>query len=210
MLLAQSRGTYIALLLALVPLLFGPKIKHKLRTIMILAVLFIILYTFFQNILVADIIPRILNYETLGGRTDIWSVAIQMIKDHLLVGVGFGNFSDMFGSYSIVLRGWYANTGSHNVYVEILADLGIIGSSIFILFQLYILGKIIYSSGDSTIKYFLFALFTYLIVGGMTTDLLLDKAYWFGFGLIIAFVLVRNRSTQKLSLSYTKIEVRTS
>jgi O-antigen ligase len=195
--LAVSRGTYVALVIPLVLLFIDSKQKHKFKTIFIFLLLFIVFKIFFQGFFEETILLRIVEFQDLGGRVSIWEVATPMIKDHLWFGVGFGNFPDMFGFYSKMMRGWYANSASHSVYIALLAELGIIGLYIFVLFQYKLLRDIIFFSKNSTTRNFLIALFAYLVVGGMSTDLLIDKFYWFGFGLIILLNQVRNRSIQE-------------
>ncbi|MBL7109955.1 MAG: O-antigen ligase family protein, partial [Candidatus Marinimicrobia bacterium] len=189
--LAQSRGTYIALLFALIPLFIGVKFKHKRKNIVVFFILSIFLFLNFQDIIVENVLVRIRDYESLGGRKVIWEVAYNMIKDNFWLGVGFGNFPDIFGVYSFQLRGWVANSSSHNVYISLLSELGIIGLTVFILFQSKILKNIIRLPNNSNYsEKLLYALFIYLIIGGMTNSIHFEKFYWFGFGIIIAMTRV--------------------
>lgn len=204
--LAVSRGTYLALVISLLLLFMGGKQKHKFRTIFFFILLLGVFVLLFQGFFKESILPRLIGYQDLGGRNTIWFVATQMIKENFWLGVGFGNFPDVYGSYSIVLRGWYANSGSHNVYIRIISELGVFGLLFFVSFQLSILKEILRLFKNSSVKYFLLSLFVYLLVGGMSTDLLLDKAYWFSFGLIIAFISVRKRYLQKSNPADRKAE----
>lgn len=199
--LAVSRGTYIALAISLIFLFVGGKQKHKFRIFFFFILLLGVFITLFQSFFKESILPRLIGYEGLGGRSTIWLVATQMIKDHFLVGVGFGNFPDLYGPYSFALRGWYAHSGSHNVYIRLLSELGIIGLFFFVLFQFKVFLEIIRIPKGFLSKYFLLALLAYLIVGGMSTDLLLDKGYWFGFGLIIASIMVEKQLKMKMYLA---------
>ena len=183
--LAQSRGTYVALLFALIPLFFGVKIKQKYRIISIIVILTITLFTTFKGIVSESVLARIRDFESLGGRKVIWEVAYKMIKENFWLGVGFGNFPDIFGHYSIQVRGWFANSGSHNVYISLLSELGVIGLMLYTLFQISIWRNIRRLSSDTiTHKKLLYALFIYLVIGGMTNSIHFDKFYWFGFGII--------------------------
>ena len=60
------------------------------------------------------------------SRTQFWSVAIDMLQDHPLLGVGPDNFRWLFASYSGVQAD---NLGihAHDQYLETLADTGVLG-----------------------------------------------------------------------------------
>ncbi len=74
-----------------------------------------------------------------NGRTDIWKVGWRMVEAHPVRGVGAGNFRDVSGQYLLTEPG--AITASdqiidephfaHNVYLEVLAELGIVGLALF-------------------------------------------------------------------------------
>ncbi len=74
-----------------------------------------------------------------NGRTDIWKVGWRMVEAHPVRGVGAGNFRDVSGQYLLTEPG--AITASdqiidephfaHNVYLEVLAELGIVGLTLF-------------------------------------------------------------------------------
>lgn len=65
------------------------------------------------------------------GRIHLWQTALRMFSDYLVLGVGPDNFRWQYGSYAGVDE-W--NTGIHanNLYIELLADTGILGFGIFI------------------------------------------------------------------------------
>ena len=65
-----------------------------------------------------------------AGRTDIWMVGIEMIKDNFFQGVGLHNFQSRYNEYAALsetgyFRGQYR--APHNFIVEIWAELGLIG-----------------------------------------------------------------------------------
>ena len=67
----------------------------------------------------------------LTGRTAIWLGEIAFIRDHLLLGAGFGSFSDT-GAVSLlhnyVADTWVQNIShGHNAYLQILVTLGVAG-----------------------------------------------------------------------------------
>jgi O-antigen ligase len=69
---------------------------------------------------------------TQPPRTEFWSAALEMARDHPLLGVGPDNFRWQFTSYSGVAAD---NLGihAHNQYLETLADTGVVGLLSFLL-----------------------------------------------------------------------------
>jgi O-antigen ligase len=71
------------------------------------------------------------------GRTDLWAVALRVFRDHPLVGVGSNNFPVVEAKYvlgglnlprfDLVLKG----LPTHNLYLQILAELGAVGFLLF-------------------------------------------------------------------------------
>ena len=198
--LAQSRGTYAALLIGFIPLFINSSFKSKFKNMIIFSLVAIILVNYFSDILEGNIFYRLEHFGNLGGRLVIWQVGIEMIKDNLLFGVGFGNFSDIFEIYSYQHRGWFSNSGAHNVYVALLSEIGIIGFSLFCLFLGTIIKNILKLSREFIeTRNFLLALIFYLIIGGLTNSIHLSKYYWFTFGLIITITKISYSKMNTLS-----------
>jgi O-antigen ligase len=76
-----------------------------------------------------------------SGRTDIWTVATRIAQERPIVGTGLNNFTYVEGNYVrepgaltrvdlIVDRPRYV----HNMYLELLAETGVVGLSLFLLF----------------------------------------------------------------------------
>jgi O-antigen ligase len=77
---------------------------------------------------------RIGKDTTLTGRTDLWTVALVMIHRHPWLGYGFGGFwrgvvGDSGEFWTAV--GWPA-PHSHNGFIDLTLDLGLVGLAIFI------------------------------------------------------------------------------
>lgn len=136
---------------------------HVYRTKMAIVVLAIILVpvpfhliTFFNEEPNVPIVKRIGDDSGISYSTDvrklIKSVSLEMFKTHPLIGVGADNFGMRFNNYRVL----YAekNPGdlnlltaenetaerSHNEYLQVLAELGIVGGVIFLCFLLGIGG----------------------------------------------------------------------
>jgi putative inorganic carbon (HCO3(-)) transporter len=89
-------------------------------------------------------LERLVSIVTLSdrgsGRLDIWLVGAHMISRHPLVGVGLGNFGRMFDLYfpetfgisPLVALFLPPTRGPHNIFIGVLAELGVIGFALFV------------------------------------------------------------------------------
>lgn len=72
----------------------------------------------------------------LTGRNVIWALVIQEIANHPIFGIGFGAFWVGPGSPSDVvthaLKGWHNIYQSHNGYLDMLNEIGIVGTLLFV------------------------------------------------------------------------------
>jgi O-antigen ligase len=72
------------------------------------------------------------NYAVLE-RLAHWQAALDMARDNLWLGVGFGNYEPAYDSYALI--NWpYPLGHAHNIYLNILAEAGIIGLVAYLLF----------------------------------------------------------------------------
>lgn len=77
--------------------------------------------------------------DVTSGRTEIWSVSLQIIKDYPIFGVGLGAYSIAYTPYD-TLNGLSRVEQAHNDYLQVLTDAGLIGLIIgagflFLLFK---------------------------------------------------------------------------
>ena len=81
---------------------------------------------------------------TIRGRLFLWQVTLSMIADHPLTGIGWGSyrawfqeyqgrFMDTHPDYVSLLTTQGSAESSHNEYLEIAAETGLIGLSLFLL-----------------------------------------------------------------------------
>jgi hypothetical protein len=64
------------------------------------------------------------------GRMFLWSAALRMIQVHPLLGVGPDNFRHFYGA-ELGLETWDERVQANNLYLEILADMGVLGLAAF-------------------------------------------------------------------------------
>lgn len=132
-----SRGGLIALGCVMVAAVaFGGRWRSRAALLLIVTALGTVSYYFAVAPLAAR--QRVTMSNT-SGRSDIWRVGLRMVQAHPLTGVGSGNFQEaaihyvqgvgtLTNAYLIVDVPHVA----HNVYLQLLADLGIPGLLAFV------------------------------------------------------------------------------
>lgn len=66
------------------------------------------------------------NYSTIGGRETMWKWALQMFRQKPIFGYGYGTYQSVSGM----------PYNAHNGYLQILAEMGIVGMILFMLILL--------------------------------------------------------------------------
>jgi O-antigen ligase len=71
--------------------------------------------------------------DTLPGlapvsRTELWRAALQMFAQRPLLGIGPDNFRHLYGAY-VGRPAWDERVHANNLYLELLADLGVLGTA---------------------------------------------------------------------------------
>lgn len=112
----------VAGVLVAVPLLRG----NAGRLVLILAFsVFMAIVTGVGAMLFYEDVLELLGRDvTLTGRTEIWSHTALMLRDHWLLGYGYGAF--WYGNYgpgAAFTEGWHINT-AHNGWIDVLLDVG--------------------------------------------------------------------------------------
>jgi putative inorganic carbon (hco3(-)) transporter len=139
--------------------------------------------------------------STAIGRINIWLVGWTMIKDNPVLGQGLSSFPIVFDSYSAITTGLMGTVKSsrapHNVYLETLAELGIVGLSLFLIIVVghlksgYRAVKFFEEKNDSTGKIITSSIilsFLGLLVVCMSTNLLYTKLFWTSMALVGAII----------------------
>jgi putative inorganic carbon (hco3(-)) transporter len=181
-----SRGGFFAFAVVIACLI----LYHKLHPIyIILTLLFLILIFFFlpNNYTsrlgtITDVLSGQMDVRdeaSLSGRLSEFIAAGQMFADHPIFGVGVGNYPAYYDQYAVII-GLDINSGPHqphNLFLEIAAETGILGLTVFlgILYYMYqtiidswkklrklqetIYSRLVVAFGISLIGYFSAAIF---------------------------------------------------
>ena len=158
LLLSGSRGGYISTIIALPFMFIGCNKKELIEKVIKTLVLFFLALMITRIIIyIAPIIqnkmgitPNMIDFlirkdsligSSLAGRLEFWKVAWELFQNKPVNGYGLGSF---FSAYYIEYGGnqWYSRF-VHNHYLQILAETGIIGLSLFLGF-LFLSFRIIY------------------------------------------------------------------
>jgi O-antigen ligase len=150
--------------------------------------------TYFAFFAPAEARQRVTTIEGGTGRTDVWKVGWRMVENDPWRGVGAGNFSTSSIHYllrpgSIKRDDFIVDTPkvAHNMYLEVLAEIGILGLVLFLAILGFSLVCIIRAirafklAGDQTLEILSRALFVAL-VGILASDFFgsreFDKQLW--------------------------------
>jgi len=212
--LAISRGAYIALIVAVLALVITQaklifRAKTILTTAMIVLVIFIGAYLglvrsepraldeFVGHLKVEDRVEG----ESVVSRVSATESAFEMFKAHPFFGVGLGNYGPVVQDDppEVPQGGWFI---VNNEYMEILAENGVVGLLMFLILLCFVFARSIIAirrEKDEFIKSVLIGL-TLALFGILVQYLTFSTLYifhiWFLLGLISAITYMSLRSTQ--------------
>ena len=116
------------------------KMQNVIKVLVLLVGIAIIIITMFPEAL--DTLGRFgtetANGDVLNGRTELWEYAFDMFKQSPIFGIGYSSYTEY--CYS---QGYYWNYLAHNIYIELLGEVGIIGFILFIAFFMNVFIKTI-------------------------------------------------------------------
>jgi O-antigen ligase len=155
LIMTNSRGGIISLAAELffLVLIAGPGTQQKDKTMRLRAALLrggmaagLVVVLFAGTLAVggADVFNRLLGTATASdpttGRSHFWSVTLDVIKAHPIVGSGLGSFGVIYTRYDS-RNGFYRLEQAHNDYLQILSDGGIVGGLIGLSFLVILFRK---------------------------------------------------------------------
>jgi O-antigen ligase len=131
--------------------------------------------------------------EQFTGRTEIWQAEIAFIRDHLVLGAGFGTFSGTGGVSPLhnYVGGWVTEAShGHNGYLQILVTTGLVGFVLAMAALIVAPAIAFWRRGAVATKALLFALFVFLVLHNlMETDFLEgDGVTWVAYLLMLAML----------------------
>lgn len=139
--LTGSRGGIVALFVAiLAAIVFAGPIRLQV----VATTLIVVAFTVGYYVTVASVGARArvtaISASDSAGRVDQYNIALRVVGDHPLVGVGLGNFTVVEPNYTTATTSFYdvkalvANNPVHNMYLSVLAELGVVGVVLLAVF----------------------------------------------------------------------------
>jgi putative inorganic carbon (hco3(-)) transporter len=151
-----SRGATIALALALIIFFWIYKLKPAQFIVILTLGIAMLLFapsTYYQRVLsIADILPsngeiNLYKDRAIQGRASENLTAWVMLMDRPLTGVGLNNFSYLYQDYTktLGLAPSATNRSPHNLYLEVAAETGVIGLTVFLIMVVLAMRSILYA-----------------------------------------------------------------
>ncbi len=150
LIMSWSRGAWLGFAAGMVALvLFLPKKRWKGILLVVFGLMAAILMvrlnlvpaaisgrlvTISEDLQVGDVRGELVTIENYAviERLAHWQAGIDMARDNLLLGVGFGNYEVAYEDYGLL--NWVHPLGhAHNYYINILAETGILGTMAYLL-----------------------------------------------------------------------------
>ena len=210
--LSSTRGIWLAFLGPIILTIYywvkGYKEYAKLgkKLILIFLIAFSLTYFIFSTAqfnvhggldLINSRIKSLLDTSELSNssRILIWKATFESIKKHLILGVGIGNFPVVLNQDIALAK---AGSSAHNLYLNFLAEIGVIGGLLF-MWLLWLIFKKIYiylkqirelknSIQANTTFYFLIS-YVWVLLYSLTDAALTDERAFLMFSSIIALGL---------------------
>ncbi|MCK5510312.1 O-antigen ligase family protein [Candidatus Parcubacteria bacterium] len=140
-----SRAAWLAFVVGLFIILIIALIKKDrfgqiqiLKIILVSSVLFFILFTSFQNLVLVRVKGGSrLEQKSNIERLDSNKAAVDIFKDNWLIGVGMGNYTTELAKINPSHPAYFYQP-THNAYLLIAAEIGIFGIALFLYLILYI------------------------------------------------------------------------
>jgi O-antigen ligase len=137
--LSLSRGGLVALGFSLVAAILVAGRRWRLHAIVLAIVVASGAFVYFGFYAGHDASTRVTSFGRGTGRADIWTVGWRMVEAHPVRGVGVGNFKTASIHYLLapgaILRDEFivdTPKVAHNTYLQVLAELGIVGAALFL------------------------------------------------------------------------------
>jgi len=137
----QSRGSWLFNMI-MVPIVSIPYILKKcIYTFILFGVLGCVILGFSTQSQFVERFESITNMTTDGsnlGRIDVWTSSINMFKDHPVMGVGIGQWRDVYEDFYRFESEYQHLYHAHNNFLQLLSEVGILGFLGVLIFYGYI------------------------------------------------------------------------
>jgi O-antigen ligase len=136
--LSLSRGGLVALGFSLVAAIVVAGRRWRVQALAMAVVVAAGAFVYFGFYASTDASSRVTSFGRGTGRADIWTVGWRMVEAHPVRGVGVGNYRTASIHYllepgAIQRDEFIVDTPkvAHNTYLQVLAELGVVGAALF-------------------------------------------------------------------------------
>jgi hypothetical protein len=185
-LLSMSRGAMVAAVAVVLVYIWrlGWNRRIVLALTSVSALLLVMPHSFFTRLGLSD---------RGAGRLDIWMASMHLLPRYGFFGAGWNNFIVAYtgiAGHAPSFRGY--TRGSHNIYIGMLIEVGIVGL-IFLLLAFW--SQLRKAATRALIPYE--AACWAMLVMGFTLDIVWRKSFWFAWILLAMAVCLRNEDTHE-------------
>ena len=201
----RSRGLWLTLLLVLPFVCYKYLLENKKLLFVAVSILAVLFGVFWTTPKLKNRVASITNVTTDGsniGRLSVWESSINMIKDHPVTGVGLRQFKRQYDEKYDLKRVKFNLPHSHNNFLQIFAEAGVIGLLGFLAFNIFVLWSnfIDWVKNKNPYSLLLFALWAGFTGFGMIDATIYgssaSKTIWLLTGFLLALkVLKKNTSS---------------
>ncbi len=149
---------------------------------------------------------------SLQGRTVKAEIALTMVADNPIFGVGRGNYRLHYRDYINEIEGAGSNTerDAHSLYLEVAAEQGIVGLAVFVGLLATVWGRLrkaekLFAAADEYRMAALAVAVKVGLLGYLVTSLFLHGAYgymlWLQVGMAVALVVIAEREAAQRAVS---------
>ena len=170
--LAGSGTGILLAIITLVFILFPKKLYPSIYiyiTVYISLFLSIIVYRIHELLLSSFIVEFLDKSTTFSGRTLIWDIVINAIKEKRIWGYGRGN--------TVISDVYYYLNEAHNGILQLLLDSGVIGLTLFALILLKVSKKLNAYKSHKLSKILSLGLFLFLL-NSLSESIFLNREFW--------------------------------
>lgn len=203
----RSRGLWLTLLLALPFVGYKYLLENKKYLMVAVSVIVVLFGVFWTTPKLKNRVISITNVTTNKsniGRLSVWESSINMIKDHPVTGVGLRQFKKQYDQKYDLKRVKFNLPHSHNNFLQIFAEAGVIGFLGFLSFTVFVLWSnlIDWIKNRNPYSLMLFALWA-----GFTGFGLIDatiygssasKTIWLMTGFLLALKVLKKNSSDNV------------
>lgn len=200
--------------------LLQAKVKFRRQIIALFIISWVVLWFMSDSITneLAQILPSISQgSDTVGLRYTLWKAGWRMFIEQPLLGVGIGMFPYQLPYYAAdLLPAYHLDIVAHNMYIQILAETGIVGLGLFLSLLVVAVGNFILpvdlkDEKMRALRNTWFIIIVVMLAGGMTMSNYADKLIWMtmGIGPVFRYGLLasgQNQSEATAENSYSTTE----